>query len=132
MYVCMHACMHVCQRIRWGISRARILMFFCAAFAGIRRLWQHSAALSGDLSVETNVSLRTSPQFSAKAVQKSEKVPARDIPYTQFAIQDSGLFGPNPWKILAPPSNYLSKKVSGQPNPWNKSWIVNSCYVNWV
>ena len=29
--------------------------------------------------------------------------------YTQFAIQDSCLFGPNPWKILAPPSNYLSK-----------------------
>ena len=30
--------------------------------------------------------------------------------YTQFAIQDSRLFGPNPWKALAPPSNYLSKK----------------------
>ena len=30
--------------------------------------------------------------------------------YTQFAIQDSRLFGPNPWKILAPPSNYLSTK----------------------
>ena len=28
--------------------------------------------------------------------------------YTQFPSQDSGLFGPNPWKILAPPSNYLS------------------------
>ena len=38
--------------------------------------------------------------------------------YTQFPSQDSGLFGPNPWKVLAPPSNYLSKKVSGQPNPW--------------
>ena len=32
------------------------------------------------------------------------------LAYTQFAIQDSGLFGPNPRKILAPPSNYLSKK----------------------
>ena len=32
------------------------------------------------------------------------------IHYTQFAIQDSRLFGPNPWKIVAPPSNYLSKK----------------------
>ena len=52
--------------------------------------------------------------------------------YTQFAIQDSGLFGPNLWRILAPPSNYLSKKVSGQPNPWNKSWIVNYCCANWV
>ena len=30
--------------------------------------------------------------------------------YTQISIQDSGLFGPNPWNILAPPSNYLSKK----------------------
>ena len=29
--------------------------------------------------------------------------------FTQFPSQDSGLFGPNPWKILAPPSNYLSK-----------------------
>ena len=26
----------------------------------------------------------------------------------------------------------INKKVSGQPNPWNKSWIVTSCYVNWV
>ena len=25
----------------------------------------------------------------------------KTIPYTQFAIQDSGLFGPNPWKFLA-------------------------------
>ena len=33
-----------------------------------------------------------------------------DLMYTQFAIQDSSLFGPNPWKILAPPSNYLSNK----------------------
>ena len=30
--------------------------------------------------------------------------------YTQFAIQDSRLFGPNPLNILAPPSNYLSTK----------------------
>ena len=36
--------------------------------------------------------------------------------YTQFAIQDSRLFGPNPWKILAPPSNYLStKRFLGNP-----------------
>ena len=25
----------------------------------------------------------------------------RRLTYTQFAIQDSGLFGPNPWKLLA-------------------------------
>ena len=47
--------------------------------------------------------------------------------YTQFPSQDSGLFGPNPWKILVPPSNYLSKKVSGQPNPWKRSCEGKSC-----
>ena len=26
----------------------------------------------------------------------------------------------------------INKKVSGRPNPWNKSWIVNYCYANWV
>ena len=26
----------------------------------------------------------------------------------------------------------INKKVSGQPSPWSKSWIVNSCYANWV
>ena len=26
----------------------------------------------------------------------------------------------------------INKKVSGQPNPWNKSWTANSCYANWV
>ena len=30
--------------------------------------------------------------------------------YAQFAIQDLSLFGPNPWNILAPPSNYLWKR----------------------
>ena len=30
--------------------------------------------------------------------------------YTQFELEESRLFGPNPWKILAPPSNHLSKK----------------------
>ena len=31
-------------------------------------------------------------------------MPRRPVPllaYTQFAIQDSGLFGPNPWKFIA-------------------------------
>ena len=27
---------------------------------------------------------------------------------------------------------YLSKKVPGQPNPWNTSSTANSCYANWV
>ena len=30
--------------------------------------------------------------------------------YTRFPSQDSGIFGANPWNILAPPSNYLSNK----------------------
>ena len=37
--------------------------------------------------------------------------------YTQFAIQDSRLFGPNPWKILAPPSNYQSNKGFSATQP---------------
>ena len=36
--------------------------------------------------------------------------------YTQFAIKDSHIFGPSPWKILVPPSNYLStKRFLGNP-----------------
>ena len=30
--------------------------------------------------------------------------------YTQFPWQDSGIFGSSPWKVFAPPSNYLSQK----------------------
>ena len=45
---------------------------------------------------------------TASVGEKSE-VPRAVTKYTQFAIQDSRLFGPNPKKVLAPPSNYLSK-----------------------
>ena len=41
----------------------------------------------------------------------SHKSPSTQWPrngFTQFALEDSVIFGPNPWKILAPPSNYLS------------------------
>ena len=56
-----------------------------------------------------------------------------NVAYTQFAIQDSSLFGPQPLEnISAAVKLPINKKVSGQPNPWNKSWIVNSCYANWV
>ena len=54
-----------------------------------------------------------------------------DMFYTRFPSQDSGLFGPNPWEILAPPSKYISNKVSGQPNPWRKSCEGKSCDGNW-
>ena len=46
----------------------------------------------------------------ADVFRRCSCVGAKQRSYTQFAIQDSGLFGPNPWKILAPPSNYLSKE----------------------
>ena len=49
--------------------------------------------------------------------------------YTQFAIQDLALFGPNPWQILR---HYLSTKGCGQPNPWNRSWTANVWYENWM
>ena len=52
--------------------------------------------------------------------------------YTQFPSQDSGLFGPNPWKVLAPPSSYLSRFKLFGPNPWNKSLEGKSCDGNWV
>ena len=39
---------------------------------------------------------------------------------TQFPSHDSGLFGPNPLKILAPPSNYLSKKGFWATQPLEK------------
>ena len=48
--------------------------------------------------------------------------------YTQFPSQDSGLFGPNPWKVLAPPSNYLSKKGFWATQPLGKS-IVRESFV---
>ena len=41
----------------------------------------------------------------------------RDAPYTQFAIQDSRHFGPNPWKILTLPSNCLRIKYIFLGNP---------------
>ena len=64
---------------------------------------------------------RAAAAASRRGGRRARSAPRRLAEYTQFAIQDSGLFGPNPWKILAPPSNYLSKRsCSGQRNPWKK------------
>ena len=53
--------------------------------------------------------------------------------YNCITIQfQSCLFGPNPWKILAPPQTTYQTKVSGQPNPWEKSCEGKSCDGNWV
>ena len=49
-----------------------------------------------------------------------------------FPSRDSGLFGPNPWNILAPPSNYLSRFKLFGPNPWNKSCEGKYCDGNWA
>ena len=38
---------------------------------------------------------------------------------TRSPLEDSRLFGPSPWKILA--TTYEQKKVPEQPGPWRKS-----------
>ena len=43
--------------------------------------------------------------------------------YTRSPLQDSRLFGPRPWKILA--TTYEQKE---QPRPWRKSCKRESCY----
>ena len=47
------------------------------------------------------------------------------IDYTRSPLEDSGLFGPSPWKILA---TAYEKKVPEQPSPWRKSCKRESCY----
>ena len=51
--------------------------------------------------------------------------PTTIIPYTRSPLQDSRLFGPSPWKILAATNEqYLSE----QPSPWRKYSKRKSCY----
>ena len=45
--------------------------------------------------------------------------------YTRSPLQDSRLFGPSPWKILA---TTYEKNISEQPSPWRKSSKRESCY----
>ena len=45
--------------------------------------------------------------------------------YTRSPLEDSRLFGPSPWKILA---TTYEKTISEQPSPWRKSSKRESCY----
>ena len=45
--------------------------------------------------------------------------------YTRSPLEDSSLFGPSPWKILAATNE---KDISEQPSPWRKSSKRESCY----
>ena len=44
-------------------------------------------------------------------------------------LEDSRLFGPSPWKVLAAA---IEKNISEQPSPWRKSSKRESCYGDWV
>ena len=48
-----------------------------------------------------------------------------ELNYTRSAIEDSRLFGPSPWKVLAATND---KDISEQPSPWRKSSKRESCY----
>ena len=45
--------------------------------------------------------------------------------YTRSPLEDSRLFGPSPWKILA---TTYDKQFSEQPSPWRKYSKRKSCY----
>ena len=45
--------------------------------------------------------------------------------YTRSPLQDSRLFGPRPWEILAATNEH---DISEQPSPWRKSSKRESCY----
>ena len=72
------------EAIAWGTSRARILMFFCAAFARVGRLHeslQHSLAnlQGGDKTVSAN--LRDSPRNFQNECAEKYQILAREMPY---------------------------------------------------
>ena len=50
--------------------------------------------------------------------------PLEDMCYTRSPLEDSRLFGPSPWKILAATNE---KDISEQPSPWRKSSERESC-----
>ena len=47
------------------------------------------------------------------------------LAYTRSPLEDSRLFGPSPWKVLA---TTYEKTISEQPSPWRKSSKRESCY----
>ena len=80
---------------------------------------------------DPNILRVTTQNFNATVLDQSHNVQVT-LEYTPFPSQDSGLFGPNLWKVLAPPSNYLSIFKLFGPNPWNKSCEGKYCDGNWV
>ena len=52
-------------------------------------------------------------------------IPSDMMYYTRSLLEDSRLFGPSPWKILAATNE---KDISEQPSPWRKSSKRESCY----
>ena len=50
------------------------------------------------------------------------------ITYTRSPLEDSRLFGPSPWKILATTYEQNENNISEQPSPWRNSSTRESCY----
>ena len=42
-----------------------------------------------------------SPYNVLQATVRTQTLPGKEIPYTRSPLEDSRLFGPSPWKILA-------------------------------
>ena len=60
---------------------------------------------------------------TARGICVSRKLLAKR--YTRSPLEDSRLFGPSPWKMLA---TTYKKDTSEQPSPWRKSSKRESCY----
>ena len=73
-----------------------------------------SLSHAGRAAVALSASCRTGA--ASGACLPAKRAGLQGAFYTQFPSQDAGLFGPNPWNILAPPSNYIStKRFLGNP-----------------
>ena len=71
-------------------------------------------------------------RYICVCIQKGGGFRSRDLlgaPYTRFPVEDLGLLGPSPWEFLA---QTVYVRVSGQPNPWSKSYAGDCCDGNWV
>ena len=67
-----------------------------------------------------------------------EKARAKGVPFSETPVHPVrnprfASFRTQPLENLSAAVKLpVNKKVSGQPNPWNKSWTANACYANWV
>ena len=85
-----------------------------------------SLPLSLSLSLYIYIYIYTSrpcPCAGARACWRCHVLLSRSYP--RSPLQDSRLFGPSPWKILAAINE---KDISEQPSPWRKSSKRESCY----